>query len=160
MKRWSLEGVPLEIRDSGVHGLGAFALGRIRAGDPVVHATGRIVVLPENATLPDSFWALEAGPGVWLEADPDSGDPDNYMNHSCEPNVGFQRGTLTFYALRDIEPGEELFWHYSTGMNEPGWSVPCHCGAPTCRSLLQSFRDLPPEEQARLRPIALDYLRR
>jgi SET domain-containing protein len=160
MKRWSLEGVELEIRDSGVHGTGAFARGHIRAGSQVVHATGRVVLTPVDALMPDSFWALQIAPGVWLEADPESHDPDNYMNHSCAPNVGFARGTLTFYALRDIEPGEELLWDYSTAMNEPGWAAPCRCGAATCRGLLQGFRDLDPAVQDRLRPIALDYLRR
>ena len=59
----------------------------------------------------------------------------------------------------DLAPGEELFWHYSTSMNEQGWSVPCDCGAPDCRGEIRSFCDLSVEDQARLRPLALAYLR-
>ena len=27
---------------------------------------------------------------------------DDFLNHSCEPNLRFSRGTLTLYALRRI----------------------------------------------------------
>lgn len=160
MRSFGLDGGELEIRDSGVHGTGVFARGPHRAGAPVMHLTGRIVVTAVDEVTPASFWAVQVGPGVWLEADADAYDPDNYTNHSCEPNLGFTRGTLTLYALRDVLPGEELVWDYSTSMDEPGWEVPCRCGARSCRGRIQSFRALSPFDKARLRPLALDYLRR
>ena len=84
---------------------------------------------------------------------------DNYLNHSCEPNLGFVDGTLVHIALRDIEEGEELLWDYSTSMNEPGWSLPCYCGSSQCRGRIQSYCDLPDAWREKLRPIALAYLR-
>lgn len=39
-----------------------------------------------------------------------SGDGDRYMNHSDNPNIE-DRGYETF-AIRDIQPGEELFADY------------------------------------------------
>lgn len=160
MKSLGLDGGELEIRSSGVHGTGVFALGPHHAGAAVMHLTGRIVVTEVDEVTPAGFWAVQVGPGVWLEADADAHDPDNYTNHSCAPNLGFSRGTLTLYALRYIAAGEELVWDYSTSMDEPGWEVPCRCGAPSCRGRIQSFRALSPSDKARLRPIALDYLRR
>lgn len=150
----------LEVRDSGVHGTGVFARGLVRAGAKVVHLTGRIVVTEVDAVLPGDFFGIQVGPGVWLAADAEAHDPDNYVNHACAPNLGFVRGTLTLYALRDLVPGEELFFDYSTAMDEPGWEVPCRCGAPSCRGRIRSFRALAPEVKARLRPLCLDYLRR
>ncbi|MFO0574774.1 MAG: SET domain-containing protein-lysine N-methyltransferase [Polyangia bacterium] len=160
MKSWSLEGVELEIRDSGVHGTGVFARGPLRAGAKVLHLTGRVVVTAVDEVMPDGFWAVQVAPGVWLAADPDAHEPDDFTNHSCEPNLGFVRGTLTLHALRDIAPGEELVWDYSTSMDEPGWEVPCRCGTPSCRGRIQSFRALSPADQSRLRPFTLNYLRR
>src|SRR5262245_12789132 len=101
---------------------------------------------------------MQIGPDEWL-AEGEVEAIDDFANHSCAPNIGFLHGTLTQYALRDIAAGEELLWDYSTSMNEAGWSVPCGCGAATCRGSIQSFRDLPASEQARLRALSLAYLR-
>ena len=54
------------------------------------------------------------------------------MNHGCEPNVGFQ-GDMTFVALRDIKPGEEVVWDYAMSESDPAYGFECRCGAITCR---------------------------
>ena len=96
---------------------------------------------------------------LWLCQDHDDDSPDNYLNHSCEPNIGFIDGSLSMFALRDIAAGEELLWDYSTSMNEAGWRVQCSCGAATCRGVIESFRHLAPTVRQRLQPIVLRYLR-
>jgi hypothetical protein len=103
--------------------------------------------------------ALQIGPETYLAEDFSNPRLDDFINHSCDPNVGFAQGTLMMYALRDIRPGEELFWDYRTSINEAGWTVPCTCGAALCRGRIQSYCDLPADERARLRGIALEYLR-
>lgn len=97
--------------------------------------------------------------GLYLVADPQDPDPSDFINHGCEPNIGFTRGDLWFFALRDIAEGEELLWDYSTSMNERGWAVPCRCAASGCRGAIRSFCDLTPAQQEALRGIALRYLR-
>src|SRR5262249_6805006 len=84
---------------------------------------------------------------------------DDFLNHSCEPNLGFVKGSLTLYALRRIEPGEELVFDYSTTMNEPGWLIRCRCRTLSCRRKIRSYCDLQVSEKNRLRRIALAYLR-
>ena len=37
---------------------------------------------------------------------------DRYMNHSEMPNLQSDDGDVTYYALRDIEPGEEVTIDY------------------------------------------------
>jgi hypothetical protein len=102
---------------------------------------------------------LQIGPETYLAEEPGHPRLDDFVNHSCDPNVGFLDGSPILYALRAIDPGEELFWDYRTSINEPGWEVPCTCGARLCRGKIQSYCDLPGEERTRLRPIILAYLR-
>jgi hypothetical protein len=55
-----------------------------------------------------------------------------YMNHSCEPNVGFD-DIGNFVAMRDIVNGEELTWDYSFNETNPNFIMQCECGTPSCR---------------------------
>ena len=54
---------------------------------------------------------------------------------------------------------EELTFDYSTVLDEPGWSIPCACGLPTCRGAIQAWSDLPPAVRDALRHRALAWLR-
>jgi hypothetical protein len=64
------------------------------------------------------------------------------VNHSCNPNCGFNK-KLQLFTLRDINVDEELFWDYSTSMFEHGWTMPCKCGSPQCRNIVTDFDLLP-----------------
>ena len=67
-----------------------------------------------------------------------------FFNHSCAPNVrqtsvwvdtlSLTLHRIGFFALRDIEPGEELSFNY--GYEEGQRTLECHCGAPNCRKWL------------------------
>jgi hypothetical protein len=90
-----------------------------------------------------------------------SGELDDYINHSCEPNcrVVFQAdGRVICQALRDIAPGEELTFDYATTTTRdglavfPGWRFACACGAPGCRAEVSCAEEIP---AARLR----EYIR-
>ena len=59
-----------------------------------------------------------------------------FINHSCDPNT-FTRCTADraeFYALRDIEPGEELTVDY--GESQHDGKLPCRCGTARCRGFI------------------------
>lgn len=64
------------------------------------------------------------------------------MNHSCEPNAGVVDDTVLI-ALRDIAPGEEITFDYSTTMSEQLETMQCLCGQATCRRVIGDFHDLP-----------------
>jgi hypothetical protein len=54
-----------------------------------------------------------------------------YLNHSCDPNVGFSDDG-DFVTLRDVAQGEELTYDY--GFVESGdFSMECRCGTLSCR---------------------------
>lgn len=70
-----------------------------------------------------------------------------YVNHSCNPNlfsqlVVIENGhgqlvpTYGLFAIRDINPFEELCWDYHYSLTE---SLPmdCHCEATNCNILLR-----------------------
>ena len=64
------------------------------------------------------------------------GNGSHYINHSCQPNAFMQgvRGHLLFFALRDIQPGEEITIDYQTTLHPD--SKRCTCGASQCRGTI------------------------
>ena len=93
-----------------------------------------------------------------------SGAIDDLVNHSCAPNAGlrFGDGGVFLLAIRDIAPGEEIAWDYSTTLTDRSWQMVCACGADDCRGVIGAFETLPPERQEwfRARNLVAPYLRR
>ena len=53
------------------------------------------------------------------------------MNHSCQPNVGFN-AVDDFVAMRAIKRGEELCWDYGFAETNPKFRMKCQCGTVDC----------------------------
>jgi SET domain-containing protein len=145
---------PIEVRVSETSGRGVFATQAIPSGTLLAPCTG---TLRTTAELTPEMYAMMIGLDLWLTSPGEQ--VDDFFNHSCEPNVGFPTGEAAFFALRDIAPGEELCWDYSTSMTESGWTMPCLCGTPSCRGTIGAFQELPVGEQQRLLPHSLEYIR-
>lgn len=140
------------IKTSPQHGKGVFARTAIAAGELVLVFSGSRL---HRAQVDFEDYHLQVDEDFYIGP---SGAADDYVNHSCQPNCGFQNG-LNLVALRAIAADEELTWDYSTAIDEadyPGFA--CSCGASLCRNEVRSFRDLSPEAQSRLRPWLLPYL--
>ncbi len=146
----------LKMGISPAHGKGVYAQEFISIGLPVIQCRG---ILIHKDAVYEGLRALQVGPDTYLAEDPENPRLDDYINHSCDPNVGFIDGSLILFAMRDIEIGEELFWDYSTSINDPGWEIPCGCGSTKCRGKIQSYCDLPASTQAMLKGYILQYLR-
>jgi SET domain-containing protein len=138
-----------EIRDSAVHGLGAFALRRIRAGTRLVEYQGERISVEEAARryaddgrarphvllfTVDQRTLIDAGVG---------GNDARFINHACDPNCEaiIVAGRVYIEALRTIRPGEELTYDYRLEPPKPAdpddlQRYACHCGAPNCRGTL------------------------
>ena len=72
-------------------------------------------------------------------------DFGRFLNHHCEANCLAMGGAPFEVAVRDIEVGEQLCDEYGTlGLTE---SMPCQCGAATCRGVVH------PDDGLRLAPI-------
>ena len=62
--------------------------------------------------------------------------PDNFINHSCDPNLRYDAAG-NVVAARDIRKGEEVFIDYGcfiVNFDEP---FNCSCGAATCRGRIR-----------------------
>ena len=120
----------LTVRPSPLHGLGCFATQHFRKGRKIAEYAG-LRVRFDDLTEDEASWDLNYIVGideVWAVDGSRSGNETRYINHSCEPNVYLRitHGHAIFYALRNIEPGEELVWDYVI-MNNDGWIEPCPC---------------------------------
>ncbi len=70
-----------------------------------------------------------------------------YINHSCDPNVGFG-GNVVLVAMRDIDAKEELTTDYALFDDYEG-SMECSCGARECRKVITGHDWQRPELQER-----------
>jgi len=143
-----------------VAGLGVFAEEPVAAGTVVARIDdGRVVTRAEYEAID---WDRYTGRIMQIDRDlflEGIGGVEDFINHGCDPNLGFDETGRAFVALRPIAAGEEVLYHYSTSEDHKDWRVPCRCGLPGCRGVLTGFRDLSPEGKERLRPISLPYLR-
>jgi SET domain-containing protein len=149
----------LEVRLTADKGCGLFAAQPIRCGERIVAVVGWLATGDDLKTLEEQrkAWnALQVGPDLWLCSEGEN--LDDYINHSCDPNAGFTTGEPVLFALRDIDPGEEIGFDYSTSLSEPGWSLRCRCSAASCRNVIRPWAELAGDDRIRLRPIALQYL--
>jgi hypothetical protein len=146
----------ITVADAGAKGRGLFATRFFARGDRIVSLGG---TLKTTDQLNDEDMALQVGSNQWLCSQGEH--PDDFANHSCEPNIGFVHADqFTHFALRDILPGEELVWDYSSSINEPEWEMPCRCGSLNCRGVIRPWSALDTADRVRLWPIAMGWLRR
>ena len=148
----------VDVKPSGIEGLGIFACRPFRAGEPI-----REITVVREVT-PDAPLRAELGERADHCDYPDGkvvllGVPDRYVNHSCDPSAWMRYGgaACCFVARRDITAGEEVTVDYSINLTD-GSAWPCRCGAPRCRgTVVGDFFALPPALQVEYRPLLADW---
>jgi hypothetical protein len=81
-----------------------------------------------------------------------------FLNHSCEPNVGFA-GNVVLVAMRDVAAGEELTTDYAL-FDDTDATMNCTCGTPSCRGTIHGRDWRRPDLQHRYGPYFSWYLLR
>lgn len=154
-------GNPFAVRETHL-GKAVYAAQGFAAGETIVRFSGRPVSatrLPGQVSGADDRF-VQIAPDRYLGP---SGRIDDLINHSCAPNAGVRFGDagVRLVAIRDIAPGEEIAWDYSTTLKDSHWQMACRCGAPDCRGTIGDFATLPPKRQAwfRERDLVAPYLR-
>lgn len=139
----------IRVGRSGVHGKGVFAARAIKAGEHIVEYRGEIISWPE---------ALRRHPHdpenpthtFYFHIDDDHvidgkvrGNIAKWINHSCDPNCKAEEenGRVRVHALRDLEPGEELFYDYGLVIDGRHTAklkkdYACRCGSARCRQTM------------------------
>ena len=136
----------IQVRRSGVHGKGVFALVPIAKGTRLIEYLGEIIIWPEalrrhphdphdpNHTFYfhiDDEHVIDAAVG---------GNAARWINHACQPNCKAEQeeGRVFIDARRHIAAGEELFYDYGLVIDERYTAslkkqYECRCGSKRCR---------------------------
>ena len=127
-----------EVKRSRIQGRGLFALTAIPARRKLGELEGEIITEREarkRARAVQCIAIVEFGDGTALDAT-HTDRRFRYVNHSCAPNTFMRlfRRRVEFYALRPINPGEELTCDY--GETHHNGTLPCRCRSPHCRGRL------------------------
>jgi SET domain-containing protein len=122
----------------GIAGRGLFASEQIDTGEIVAVKGGHIVTTTQLRQLPDPLpnSEIQIADGLHLVAVlPDEYEPVMlYINHSCEPNVGFA-GNVVLITMREVTAGEELTTDYALFDDYAG-QMTCLCNTASCRRVI------------------------
>ncbi len=104
--------------------------------------------------IADFTHTIQVDEGVFLGA---SGGIDDFVNHSCEPNCGLRSAndTLELVALKEITPGDEITFDYSTCIVLEPELKACMCGAAHCRGRVATFWELDRKTRVRYRALGI-----
>jgi len=93
-------------------GLGLFAAEAIKKDEFLIEYTGEIIST-EEADRRGGEYLFEISSRRTVDGK-GRGNIARYINHSCDPNceTEIRNGRIYVFAIRDIEPGEELTYDY------------------------------------------------
>ena len=143
----------IQVRRSGVHGRGVFAVAPLAAGETIIEYKGELIDWPEalrrhphDPDDPNHTFYFHVGDDHVIDGNV-GGNSSRWINHACEPNCEAEEddGRVYIKALVDIEPGTELFFDYGLVIDErytPSLKkqFACWCGAPSCRGTMLAPR--------------------
>ena len=117
-KKWTAS--DFEVRTSTIEGagMGLFARHAISEEDTIGYYTGEVITEKEfhDPDRPFSAYVMWVTKAHILVGEGPKANYTRYINHDDEPNaflvVSSRWKTARFQALRDIEPGEEIFFDY------------------------------------------------
>ncbi|MCS6772126.1 MAG: SET domain-containing protein-lysine N-methyltransferase [Kiritimatiellae bacterium] len=133
----------VEARASLIHGTGVFARRRIAKGERIIEYTGLREKWSDHSAGEGSHTELMHVSPTHVINPREGGNVSRFINHSCDPNCEavIEDGRVFFYALRDIEVGEELLFDYALTLGrrftrEDVLRYRCHCSSPRCRGTM------------------------
>lgn len=141
------KGVP-----SKIAGKGFFASEPIKKGEVLAIKIGHIInrqTLVDNADVINSSQE-QISDDLYLAPLTSEEERETmiYINHSCDPNGGWQ-GQIVFVAMRDIAEGEEITVDYATHSDDDVYDFTCNCQTSSCRKRITGRDWQLPELQAK-----------
>jgi uncharacterized protein len=150
----SASGKRIQVRRSGVHGKGVFALQDIAEGETLIEYVGEVISWDE-AQDRHPHDPNDANHTFYFHVNEDrvidalfGGNSSRWINHSCDPNCEADEDNDRIFikAIRNIAAGEELNYDYGLIIDEPYTKklkaeYPCWCGSANCRGTLLSPKE-------------------
>lgn len=147
-------GKRIQVRRSGVHGKGVFALQDIPEGETLIEYVGEIISWeeaqdrhPHDPEDPNHTFYFHVNEDRVIDA-LHGGNSSRWINHSCDPNCEADEDNERIFikAIRNIKAGEELNYDYGLIIDEPYTKklkaeYPCWCGSKNCRGTLLSPKE-------------------
>lgn len=145
----------IQVRRSGVHGRGVYALQAFEPGDFVIEYLGEHISWEEmerrhEAKEGDPFhtFFFQTESGNVIDGGGKGRNAARWINHSCEANCETQEdddGHVFITAIAPIAPGEEFFYDYALEIDEPLTAelkndYACRCGSASCRGTMLKTR--------------------
>ena len=138
-----------EVRSSPVHGKGVFARSAIAKGARILEYRGEridwteaLARHPHDPAQPNHTFYFSLDDGRVIDANI-GGNSARWINHACTPNCEAREidGRVFIHALRDILPGEELFYDYRLVLDGRHTAArkreyACRCATPDCRGTM------------------------
>ena len=152
----------LEVRSNPAKGnFGLFAREAISAGELVICWAGYVATTEEFEQLSPSEreHSVQIEENLYQVPYVEGKDPGDYVNHSCDPNLGLS-SSISLVALRDIQADEEVCFDYAMTDSTPYDEFTCGCGADQCRRLITGNDWQLPELQERYNGYFSPYLQR
>lgn len=147
-------GKRIQVRRSGVHGKGVFALQDIAEGETLIEYVGEVISWdeaqdrhPHDPKDPNHTFYFHVNEDKVIDA-LYGGNSSRWINHSCDPNCEADEDNERIFikAIRNIRAGEELNYDYGLIIDEPYTKklkaeYPCWCGSANCRGTLLSPKE-------------------
>ena len=144
----------IQVRKSGVHGRGVFALVDLAEGELVMEYTGEVISWdeaqrrhPHDLANPNHTFYFHIDDQHVIDGKV-GGNSARWINHACEPNceADEQGGRIFIKTLHNIPAGQELNYDYGLMIDEPYTKkllaeYPCWCGSKLCRGTLLAPKD-------------------
>ena len=138
-----------QVRRSGVHGKGVFALQDIPKGERVIEYLGDIISWdealrrhPHDPEQPNHTFYFHIDDTQVIDGGV-NGNSARWFNHCCAPNCEseIEDDRVFIRTLRKIRVGEELNYDYRLVIDERYTAklkaeYPCWCGSKNCRTTL------------------------
>ena len=139
----------IQVRRSGVHGKGVYALKDLAEGETLIEYGGEVISWkealrrhPHDPSNPNHTFYFHIDDKHVIDGK-QGGNSSRWINHSCQPNCEADEdgGRVFIKALHNIAAGQELFYDYGLIIDakytpELLAEYPCWCGAKSCRGTL------------------------
>jgi len=148
----------IAVKTSPIHGKGVFVVKPIKKGAVIIEYKGERISWkkaekrhPHDSKEPNHTFYFSLEDGRVIDAKY-GGNAARWINHSCKPCCETQEESydgkprVFVYALRNLKPGEELFYDYSLGVEgrvtkKMKKDYECRCGAKKCRGTMLALKE-------------------